>query len=156
MAVAYNERRLTKDVDAIFEPKATIYQTARRMAAELGLNPDWLNDAAKLYLPGQDDRPVVVLERPGVVVRVASPPYLFALKALASRVSRDEDDLRVLWARCGFQTVDQALDLVAGYFPSSRLLPKVEFLLREMFEPSVRDSTHALTRPGAAGADKPL
>jgi len=32
MALAYNMRRTTADVDGVFEPKAVIYEAARRVA----------------------------------------------------------------------------------------------------------------------------
>jgi len=37
MALAYSTRRITKDVDAVFEPKALIYEAAAQVAEELGL-----------------------------------------------------------------------------------------------------------------------
>jgi predicted nucleotidyltransferase len=134
MALAYNERRLTVDLDAIFEPKAIIYGLAEEMAEERGVDSGWLNDAVKSFLPGSDPAAVVALDRPGLVVRVASPEYLFALKATAGRLGRDEDDLTALFDLCGFNSVDQALDLVAGFFPSGAILPRVEFLLRQLFD----------------------
>ena len=38
MALAYNTRRSTRDIDAVFEPKATIYQAAERVAAAHGVD----------------------------------------------------------------------------------------------------------------------
>jgi len=53
MAFAYNTRRSTRDVDAVFEPKAAVYDAATAVANRRGIAPDWLNDAAKSYLPAQ-------------------------------------------------------------------------------------------------------
>ncbi len=93
MAVAYDRSRATRDLDAVFEPKEVVYEAAARVAEREGLADDWLNDAVKGFLPGPDDAATVVMELPALRVRVASPAYLFALKAAAARVERDADDL---------------------------------------------------------------
>lgn len=41
MALAYSNRRITKDIDAVFEPKAMIYESAAKVAEQLGLPDDW-------------------------------------------------------------------------------------------------------------------
>lgn len=39
IALAYDERRATRDVDAVFVPKNEVYRAARRVAEDLGLPP---------------------------------------------------------------------------------------------------------------------
>jgi len=51
MALAYNTRRATRDVDAVLEPESEISAAARRVAADHDLPDDWLNDAMKGFLP---------------------------------------------------------------------------------------------------------
>lgn len=53
MALAYDGDRLTRDVDALFVPAPEVRQIAEEISAARGLEPDWLNDAAKGFLPGQ-------------------------------------------------------------------------------------------------------
>jgi hypothetical protein len=51
-------RRTTADADGVFEPKAVIYEAARRVAKRHEKLPaDWLNDGVKGLLPGGADRP---------------------------------------------------------------------------------------------------
>ncbi len=57
MALAYSTRRVTKDIDAVFEPKQIVYSAAERVAEELRLPADWLNDAVKGFMPGPDEAP---------------------------------------------------------------------------------------------------
>lgn len=132
MALAYDSRRATRDMDAVFEPKAVIYAAARRVARARGLEDDWLNDAVKGFLPGPDPRSTVLFERPGLAVRVASPRYLLAMKLLAARVERDEDDIRRLFELCGLRTVNEGLDLVSATYPQVVIPPRLQFLLEEL------------------------
>lgn len=74
MALAFDARRLTADVDAVFEPKSKIAAAARVVAARHEeLTEDWINDAMKGFLPGEDAAPKVILEVPGLRALVPSP-----------------------------------------------------------------------------------
>lgn len=53
-ALAYDARRATRDLDAMFQPKDEVYAAATAVASEHGLPDDWLNDAVKGFLPGDD------------------------------------------------------------------------------------------------------
>jgi hypothetical protein len=132
MALAYNTRRATRDLDAVFEPKQVVYSAARKVAKRHGLAEEWLNDAVKGFLPGDDPNATLLFERPGIAVRVASPRYLFAMKAVAARVGRDSEDLEQLYRLAGFNSIDEALDSVTEFYPPHLLTPKTEFLVREL------------------------
>lgn len=132
MAVAYGRDRVTRDVDAVFEPKQTVHEAARTVGRRHGLDEDWLNDGVKGFLTGADPDATTFLDEPGLIVQIASPRYLFALKALASRVDRDAADLVTLYRLCGFGSVDDALDHVEATTPAGLLGPKTQFLLREL------------------------
>ena len=54
--------------------------------------PAWV----KTFLPGPDPNALTAMDAPGLVVSAASPEYLLALKVHASRIDRDEDDIRLL------------------------------------------------------------
>jgi hypothetical protein len=134
MALAYNARRATRDIDGVFEPKRVIYEAAARIAArhQGSVPDDWLNDAVKGYLLGEDPDATVVFQHPGLNVRVASPRYLFTMKVAASRVEQDDDDIAVLYRLSGFTSVGEALDYIAASYPHLRLEPKAEYLLEEI------------------------
>jgi len=136
MALAYNTRRATRDVDAVFEPKSEVKAAAARLGAEYGLPDSWLNDAVKGFLPGGDPQQRVVLSAPGINVSVPSPEYLLALKVAAARVDRDVDDIRTLARLCGAQTTEEVLAIVEMIMGGRVLLPKVQFLIEEMFDGS--------------------
>ena len=62
----------------------------------------------------------------------ASPQYLLATKLLASRVSRDEDDIQFLYKILGYSTVAEGIELVERFYPGLAIEPKVRFLLEEI------------------------
>jgi hypothetical protein len=116
MALAYNLRGVTADVDAVFEPRALVCEAASRVAMRHPELPShWLNDAVRGFLPGTDSDAIVVLDSPGIRVSVASAPYLLALKVLAARQDRDADDLRELAALCGVKTAYEVLGIAERY-----------------------------------------
>jgi hypothetical protein len=139
MALAFNTRRATRDIDGVFEPKLEVYAAAAKVAARRGIPEAWLNDAVKGLLPGDDARSRAVLDVPGLRVSVPSAQYLLALKVAAARVDRDADDIRLLAELCGLDSAEEVLaltdEMMGGRQP---LLPKVQFLVEEMF-PSNRD-----------------
>ena len=133
MALAYDARRATVDVDAAFLPAAEVREAARRVADELGLEPDWLNDGAKAFMRGKDPDQIAVFEGNNLSVAAASPRYLLAMKLLAARVDRDQDDIRTLYELCGFTTAEEGMRLLETMYPSHVIAPRAQFLLQEMF-----------------------
>ena len=45
----------------------------------------------------------------------------------------DQDDIRELYKLCEFTTSEQGLELLVSYYPENLILPRVQFLLQEMF-----------------------
>lgn len=135
MALAFNTRRATRDIDGVYEPKQQVYAAATRVGARYGLAEGWLNDAVKGLLPGPDPGAREVLAAPGVRVSVPSPEYLLALKVAAARVDRDADDIRFLADVIGARTADDVLAITERVMGGrgAALLPKAQFLIEEMF-----------------------
>ena len=134
MALAYSRERTTRDLDAIFEPKALVYEQARRLADERGLPPDWLNDGVKGLLPDRPDTgPQVTFTSTGISVIVASPDYLFAMKAAAARQEADTEDLLRLAALLSISTPDAAFAMIERFYAPSRLSAKSHFFIQATF-----------------------
>jgi hypothetical protein len=134
MALAYSTRRVTKDIDAVFEPKSSIYETAAKVAENLGLPDDWLNDAAKGFMPGEDENPRPVPDIEGIEITTASPQYLLAMKLMAMRFGEDDEDIEALIHECGLHSAQEALELLERMYPTRKPLPKTRFFLEELFE----------------------
>jgi hypothetical protein len=119
MTLAYDARPATRDVDGIWHPSAEVRAAAVRVAARHDdIEPEWLNDAVKGFLPAKPKGPTtVVYDGDCLIVSVPAPEYLLATKLLASRVGRDEDDIRLLYRLAGLTTVDEGLALIERYYP---------------------------------------
>ena len=132
MALAYDGGRLTRDVDALFVPVPEVRRIVEEMSVDHGLEPDWLNDAAKGFLPGNDDDARVIFESGSLLVQVPSPGYLLAMKLHASRDDRDLDDAAVLFNALGYRTAQDCIDLLTRTYPISQLLPRHRYLAEEV------------------------
>lgn len=132
IALAFDERRSTRDVDAVFEPKSVIYDAAAAIAEERGLPRGWLNDAVKGFLAGPDENAIPVLELPGLRVATASPRILLAMKVLAHRPGEDEADVRVLAGQLGLTTSAAVLAIATDVY-GDRLDPAARFFVEELF-----------------------
>lgn len=140
IALAFNERRATRDVDAVFEPKLIVYQEAALVADELDLPEDWLNDGVKGFLAGPDPWPTGLIEVPGLRVQSASPEMLLALKCLAHRLGEDDDDVRLLARHLGLTNPDEVLDLVVGVF-GDKVDIRAELFIREVLGTACKTDT---------------
>lgn len=150
MALAYDQGRLTRDVDALFVPAPEVRQAAEAIGTAHGLEPDWLNDAAKGFLPGQDEHPTTVFESDSLLVQIASPEYLLAMKLHASRDERDLDDAATLFDRLGYTTAQQGLDLLTSTYPAGVLLPRHRYVVQDVVErAAARHATQSPAPPAA-------
>ncbi len=109
IALAYDERRATRDIDAVFVPKNEVYAAATPVAASLDLPDGWLNDAVKGFLQGPDNFPTKTLDMPGLRCEIASAEMVIVLKCLAHRIGEDDEDVLLLAAQLGLDTADQRL-----------------------------------------------
>ncbi len=132
IALAFDERRSTRDVDAVFEPKMEVYAAASEVAERLGLPPGWLNDAVKGFLAGDDPAASSVLDVPGLRCLAASPRVLLALKVLAHRIGEDEGDVRLLAGALELNDAEEVLAVATEVF-GDRLDPAARFFVEELF-----------------------
>ncbi len=132
MALAYSTRRVTKDIDAVFEPKSAIYAAAEKIAEEHALPADWLNDAAKAFMPGKDAQARPLPEVNGIEVTTASPRYLLAMKLMAMRFGEDDEDIEILLGQSDMHSAQEALDLLREMYPAKEPPAKTRFFLEQL------------------------
>lgn len=118
MALAYDGRRTTADIDAILRPRDIVLEVAGAMAAERGLPEKWLSDAVSQMMPPErDTEPRTLGSFAGLSVVIASPRYMLAMKAMVSRKSpADLEDAALLCVATGITSQDQIEGVVREYF----------------------------------------
>lgn len=163
MALAYDCERLTRDVDALLVPAPVVRQVAAEMSGAHGLEPDWLNDAAKGFLPGADEHPHTVFESESLLVQVPSPQYLLAMKLYASRDDRDLDDAALPCNRLGYSSAQECLGLLTAKYSIGQLLPRHRYIAEEVAaraharrDASTTKSTDLPPEPTLDGGVQPL
>ncbi len=133
IALAYDAKRVTKDVDALYVPHGIVHEEALGVARELGLPRWWLNEQASVYISATEDADKRrVFDHPGLRVVAASPRHIFAMKALAAR-ERDLPDLRLLADIAGIHSVDVAVSCATEFFPDEVMSERAKRVLAELF-----------------------
>jgi len=99
LVLLFDARETTKDVDAYFvQPDPPIIRAAAaKVARDLALPEDWLNDAAKGYFVAISEGPTVY-ESTSLIVRAVAIEQLLAMKLAAWRDAIDRGDARLLIA----------------------------------------------------------
>jgi hypothetical protein len=116
LAFANPQRRVTVDIDALVLPLGSADSIIQEMASEFGLADNWINDAAKGFIPlvGLDDW--VEIELVGdVSISLASNEMLLAMKLFSNRSTRDLEDIEFLLEACNITSVDQAQEIYERY-----------------------------------------
>jgi predicted nucleotidyltransferase len=134
MALAYDARRATRDIDAVFLPHGIVLEEAQALAAEMGLPQWWLNEQASAYVaPGGDPEAPLSFDHPGLRVSTASPEHLLAMKTIAAR-RRDTDDLLLLVGLLDLTTPEQVVAVCTRVFPDEALPDRARLVLADLFE----------------------
>ena len=141
MVLAFNARVATKDVDALFRPTQTIREVARLVAEDLHLPESWLNDGVKGYISTRHETMAGSLPQfPHLRLTMPVPEYLLAMKCMAARIGAganepsDVADITFLIRHLKLRSAQEVLDLVAQYYPASRIPVKTQYLVEGLFE----------------------
>ena len=133
IALAYDSRRTTPGVDAVYEPDSTLEAAAADVARQRGLPPTWLDNAVRQYVPWPDPDAIPVFAQPGLAVSAASARYLLGMKLISARAERDATDIRTLARMLGIDQHDEVLSAVSALYPNAHISPQTRFLVDELF-----------------------
>ena len=125
-----------------------LQQTVAEIARANGWSPDWLNEAVQFHLSPLADRAADHEEfasfprngRAGLRVFVPTARYMLALKLKAMRIAdpargaQEAADIRNLLRAAGIGTIEQAIEVLARYFPrSGKDADRQRFLLKQIW-----------------------
>lgn len=133
MCLAFHARPATKDVDGWFTEPQAVRTAAKIVAQDLNLPEDWLNDAAKGFIPTNAGFECF-REYSHLKVSVADEHTLLAMKCAAARSQEDTNDIIFLCKRLGLKTANEVIAIVLHYYPIERLPIRTQLLLEEIFQ----------------------
>jgi hypothetical protein len=114
MALAYDARRATRDIDAVFHPHGIVLDEARAVADDLGLPHWWLNEQASAYVAPGGDAP--------------APPGFDHPRPPGS------PDIRFLIGHLELTSVEQVLNLCSYVFPDEEVPGRARLVLEDVFD----------------------
>lgn len=122
--LVYGSRDATKDVDAVVRQSEIAKGLAVKVAGELSLPDDWLNDHVKQFLAAKEAKRELPQSDFGEGLRVSVPTaaYLLAMKLRACRpplpgYAGDYGDIRFLVEKMQIDSVDAAETIHDKFFP---------------------------------------
>jgi hypothetical protein len=144
--VVFDARPATRDVHAVFRPKAEIVEASRVVADALGLPADWLNDGVKGFLShheelGEDTVPELE-DLASLRVFTPTAEYLLAMKCVAARSgenSRDREDAELLIRSLGLTTEAEVLQVVGRFYPLDHLHVRTRYFVGDVVAGMDRD-----------------
>ena len=126
--------RQTRDIDVVSEGMTDSLRHAAAVVAERhGLNLNWINDGAKLFAVNVELKPEPVFSGKRLVVEVAGPHYMLAMKLLSGRDS-DEDDCVMLIREVGMYDPKDLLDFIESAAHPRQLRPRDAFWVLERLD----------------------
>lgn len=145
LTLMYDFRQTTFDVDfTAMDPvnngQYCVSCAAKRVAKNEGMDENWMNDAVETFVsdnPSFDFFGEFPKENPGIRIFTATPEYIFSMKMLSMRstmVSSDIDDIWNLIDACQIQSMDEAKDRLAKFYPNKKLPVRNELMLKDVFE----------------------
>ncbi|MGH8995528.1 MAG: DUF6036 family nucleotidyltransferase [Acidimicrobiales bacterium] len=111
---------LTRDIDALYASTPELDEVIKRIARVKNWPDTWINNAVQMFVSHYDTQSDWDLrsEVQGVVVLVARPQLLLAMKLLAGRGRRDADDIDRLLDKCEITSVQAAKNIFDRYYPT--------------------------------------
>lgn len=141
--LVYGSRDATKDVDAVVRPGEIARKLALKVAKELGLPDDWLNDHVKPFLAEKEAKRQLneVDFGEGLHVSVPTAVYLLAMKLRACRpplpgYAGDYGDIRFLVQKMGITSVEAAETIHDKFFPHDVLSDAAKEVVHDAIQSS--------------------
>lgn len=134
MCLVFNARNSTRDIDAIFEPTSEIRIAAKKVAAEMQLPEDWLNDSAKSFFSPLLNK-VEIRSWSNLSVWAPTADYMLAMKCISARYdSQDKNDVEFLIKELKLKTAESVFKIIESFYPKKQVPAKTQFFIEELFD----------------------
>ena len=145
MILAYSNRDVTKDVDAILKPAESGREIAAEVATDLGLDPGWLDEGIRKFLSTDGTFAPLVIEeleqaaQRHLKISRASASYLLAMKCRACRPQLpgwpgDLADIEFLLRKMGITTLAQVDEYIGRFYPGDALDARASELVGDILK----------------------
>lgn len=91
-------------------------------------------------MPSLPDADAEIVEVPGLTIAVASREHVLAMKMIAARPGRDQDDLEHLFEHLGISTPEQAVEIIRRVYGDN------DFLMSDPIESYLFEARDVLRR----------
>lgn len=136
MTTSFGSRLTTQDIDGVFEPSTEIREVVSQIAAEHGLEEDWLNDGVKGFINPRTMGSEPYMKLSNLEVRTLDAKSMLSLKLTSARFDGGKDipDAIALMRHLGIRTVDEAFEIVEERAYPNQMTPKAQYFIMEVFE----------------------
>jgi len=149
LAYGYEDRRLTKDVDALFRPSDVAQGLVRKVAAEEDLPEDWVDSGVRQFLSPKGATYVSRLPElknlANLKISFPTADYLIAMKLRSSVRARfgyegDLTDLRFLARKKGLRSLEEAQTILDRFFDDEVIPERAAQTLREVIHENSKET----------------
>ena len=134
LTLVHGARDSTRDIDAIFEPKAELRPIIEEIAAEKGLPKDWLNDGVKGFITKEMKYSELLCYSNLKISTIDTEPLLAMKLTSARQVSQDMNDSLFLMKQLDIQSEAQLYDIVQKYVHPNRQTVASHYFIKEAFD----------------------
>lgn len=134
LALVYNARNSTHDIDAVFKPAEKLRKIIENIARSNDLNEDWLNDGVKGFFTDKMTHSEII-RYSNLTVSSIDTACLLAMKLISARAySKDMDDSITLMKHLKIENLDQLYNIIEKYISPQLQTPKAKYFAIEAFE----------------------
>ncbi len=126
-------------------PANVAEKLGRKVAAELGLPEDWLNDDVKQFLAEKEAKRILPDDEfgPGLRIAVPTAAYLLAMKLRACRpplpgYAGDYGDIRFLVGKLALKSVADAEAIHDKFFPHDEISAAAREVVKSALAPAAK------------------
>lgn len=158
MTTSYGSRLTTQDIDAVFEPTEEIRRATHRIADEIGVEQDWLNDGVKGFINPATMGTEPLFSFSNLIVEQLDAESMLCLKLTSARFDEEKDmvDAIVLMKHLGLSSVDEAFSIVENKAYPNQMTPKSQYFILEAFEAYKEEYLSCPNRPDLEEEDPGL